>query len=56
MKTEHAVIEIDVFRNDGDGAQDLDAIWANLCDALYQISGVERVTLKQREVQSETKS
>lgn len=51
-KTEHVVIEVDVFRNDHAGSQDMDAVWKNLCDALYQIKGVEKVSLMKREVVS----
>jgi len=50
VKTEHVTIEIEVFRGDGNGSQDMDAVWNNLCDALYQIRGVERVGISGREV------
>ena len=53
MKTERVVIQIVCFRDDDDGAQDLDAVWKNLQDALYQIWGVERVEIVERIVASE---
>ena len=54
MIRERATIEIVVFRDDGDGAQCLDAVWNNLEDALYHIRGVERVVVKEREVMETT--
>lgn len=49
MKTERALIDLVVFRDDGNGATDMEAMWKNLCDALYQICGVEQVSLRERE-------
>jgi hypothetical protein len=48
-KTERVIIELEVIRDDGRGSQDLDAVWKNLTDALYQIRGVERVSIRERE-------
>jgi len=53
MKTERVVIQIVVFRDDGDGAQDMDAVWRNLCDALFQIQGVEMAFVHEREILKE---
>ena len=56
MKNERVTIEIVCFRDDGDGSKDMVAVWKNLCDALYQINGVEKVDLLEREATSDNKA
>lgn len=53
MIVERAVLRLTVFRNDADGALDLDAVWKNLQDALYQFEGVELVEPIERETMSD---
>lgn len=50
MKTERVVIEVEFFRDDTGGPQDLDAVWKNLTDELYRVRGVERVSIRERHV------